>query len=141
MLVSRQWFWVLTITYVPHSMHYILFKTHITMAEETLEKLRQEIRRGVIVLAVLGALREEHYGYSLGKTLKSMDINIDEGTLYPLVRRLEKQGLLVSEWREESKRKKRFYRLSDNGESVFRQLREEWLALNGSVMNVIEEKE
>ncbi len=111
------------------------------MAEETLEKLRQEIRRGVIVLAVLGALREEHYGYSLGKFLKSKDINIDEGTLYPLVRRLEKQGLLVSEWREESKRKKRFYRLSDNGESVFRQLREEWLALNGSVMNVIEEKE
>ena len=110
------------------------------MREEALEKLRQEIRRGVIVLAVLGALREEHYGYSLGKTLKSMDINIDEGTLYPLVRRLEKQGLLVSEWREESKRKKRFYRLSDNGESVFRQLREEWLALNGSVMNVIEEK-
>lgn len=110
------------------------------MPEETLEKLRHEIRRGVIVLAVLGALREEHYGYSLGKSLNHMDINIEEGTLYPLIRRLEKQGLLVSEWREESKRKKRFYRLSDDGERVFRQLREEWRALNNSVTNVIEEK-
>ena len=109
------------------------------MAAETLEKLRQETRRGVIVLAVLGALREEHYGYSLGKSLKNMDINIDEGTLYPLIRRLEKQGLLTSEWREEAKRKKRFYRLSTEGENVFRQLREEWLALNASVMNVIKE--
>ncbi len=110
------------------------------MSDETLEKLRQEIRRGVIVLAVLGALREEHYGYSLGKTLKSMDINIDEGTLYPLVRRLEKQGMLVSEWREEAKRKKRFYRLSDEGSQVFQQLRQEWLALNDSVTHVIKEK-
>lgn len=121
-------------------MHYILFKTHMTMPDETLEKLRQETRRGVIVLAVLGALRQEHYAYSLGKTLKNMNINIDEGTLYPLVRRLEKQGLLVSEWREEAKRRKRFYRLSDDGHSVFRQLRDEWLALNDSVMNVIKEK-
>ncbi len=111
------------------------------MSDVTLEKLRQEIRRGVIVLAVLGALREEHYGYSLGKALKNMDINIEEGTLYPLVRRLEKQGMLISEWREESKRKKRFYRLSEDGERVFRTLRSEWLALNASVTRVIEEEE
>lgn len=109
------------------------------MSDETLEKLRHEMRRGVIVLAVLGALREEHYGYSLGKTLKNRDINIDEGTLYPLVRRLEKQGLLVSEWREETKRKKRFYRLSDDGERVFRTLRNEWRELNDRVTHVIEE--
>jgi len=109
------------------------------MSDETLQKLKHETRRGVIVLAVLGVLRQEHYGYSLGKTLKSMNINIDEGTLYPLVRRLEKQGLLVSEWREEDKRKKRFYTLSSEGLEVFTLLREEWLALNENVINAIGE--
>lgn len=109
------------------------------MTDETYEKLRQELRRGVIVLAVLGALREEHYGYSLGKALKNMDINIDEGTLYPLIRRLEKQGLLVSEWREETKRKKRFYRLSEDGNRIFRQLRDEWRVMNDCVATAIRE--
>ena len=80
----------------------------------------------MLILAVLAELREEHYGYSLRKNLVAKGLDIDEGTLYPLVRRLEKQGLLVSEWREESNRKKRFYQLSDVGKSTFRQLREDW---------------
>ena len=87
----------------------------IDVEREALEKLRLEMRRGVIVLAVLGQLRAEHYGYSLRKSLLEKNIHIDEGTLYPLVRRLEKQGLLTSEWREETNRRKRFYRLSDYG--------------------------
>ncbi|MFK8031480.1 MAG: PadR family transcriptional regulator [Gammaproteobacteria bacterium] len=107
---------------------------------DALEKLKQESRRGVIVLAVLGVLREEHYGYSLGKSLNNMGINIEEGTLYPLIRRLEKQGLLESEWREEDKRRKRFYHLSEEGHTVFRQLREEWLTLNECVKTAIEVK-
>lgn len=110
------------------------------MTQEPLDKLKHETRRGVIVLAVLGVLREEHYGYSLGKTLNAMNIHIEEGTLYPLIRRLEKQGLLTSEWRVEDKRKKRFYTLSVEGRRVFKQLREEWLALNESVIAAIEVK-
>ena len=72
--------------------------------QDTFDKLRLEMRRGAIVLAVLAQLQREHYGYSLRKALADQGINIDEGTLYPLVRRLEKQGLLESEWRDETRR-------------------------------------
>ena len=73
------------------------------------ENLRLELRRGSLVLAVLAQLRNEQYGYTLRKALADHGMAIDEGTLYPLLRRLESQGLLVSEWREEDKRNKRFY--------------------------------
>ncbi|MEP1740085.1 MAG: helix-turn-helix transcriptional regulator [Kangiellaceae bacterium] len=93
---------------------------------EHYQKLKLELRRGVLILAVLAELREEHYGYSLRKNLSVKGLEIDEGTLYPLVRRLEKQQLLVSEWRLENNRKKRFYCLSDIGHQVLAQLTEEW---------------
>src|ERR1700692_680062 len=84
-------------------------------ADDRFDNLRQELRRGSPPLAVLAALRTEHYGYTLRKTLADHGMAIDEGTLYPLLRRLETQGLLVSQWREEDKRNKRFYRLSPAG--------------------------
>lgn len=93
---------------------------------EHYQKLKLELRRGVLILAVLAELREEHYGYSLRKNLLSQGLDIDEGTLYPLIRRLEKQELLVSEWREENKRKKRFYQLSDQGKTTLVKLTAEW---------------
>ena len=108
-------------------------------AEEILEKLRLELRRGAIVLVVLAQLQQEHYGYSLRKALISSGIDIDEGTLYPLVRRLETQGLLQSEWREEDKRKKRFYRISDVGAEVLSRLTEEWIHLNNSMALILKE--
>lgn len=100
------------------------------------KKMKLELRRGVLVLAVLAELREEHYGYSLRKNLVSKGLEIDEGTLYPLVRRLEKQGLLVSEWREESNRKKRFYQLSEVGKSTLEQVSEDWLEVE-TALNII----
>ncbi len=109
------------------------------MEREALDKLRLEMRRGAIVLAVLGQLRTEHYGYSLRKALLEKDIHIDEGTLYPLIRRLEKQELLVSEWREEDKRRKRFYTLSPYGREVFEQLLEDWVELNDSIWELVRE--
>ena len=108
--------------------------------EEIVEKLRLELRRGALPLAVLAQLREEHYGYSLRKQLNSKDLEIDEGTLYPLLRRLEKQGLLISEWRFANKRKKRYYRISDLGEQVLTILINEWRALNSSVDSILEAK-
>ena len=93
---------------------------------EHYQKLKLELRRGVLILAVLAELREEHYGYSLRKNLSAKGLEIDEGTLYPLVRRLEKQELLVSEWRMENNRKKRFYHLSVMGEQVLQQLTHDW---------------
>ena len=105
---------------------------------ENFEKLRLELRRGAIVLAVLGQLRREHYGYSLRKALAETGVEIDEGTLYPLVRRLEKQGLLMSEWREEEKRRKRFYRISAEGRRVLDRLREEWRNLQDGINAILE---
>ena len=104
------------------------------------DTLRLELRRGAIVLAVLAQLLTEHYGYSLRKALSGRGLEIDEGTLYPLLRRLENQGLLVSEWREEAKRRKRFYTISQAGRDVLRQLREEWRQLNSSIDSMLAEK-
>ena len=106
--------------------------------EQIVEKLRLEFRRGALPLAVLAQLREEHYGYSLRKQLNSRGLEIDEGTLYPLIRRLEKQGLLVSEWRFDDKRKKRYYRISGLGDEVLAILINEWRALNASIDSILE---
>ena len=103
------------------------------------ENLRLELRRGCLVLAVLGALRVEHYGYTLRKELTGWGIAIDEGTLYPLLRRLESQGLLLSEWREEEKRNKRFYRLSPEGVTTLDALEVEWRALTASLGRILQE--
>lgn len=106
--------------------------------DETLfDNLRLELRRGCLVVAVLAQLRSEHYGYTLRKALAELGLEIDEGTLYPLLRRLESQGLLVSEWREEDKRKKRFYRLSDDGGLILEQLVAEWHRLNMSLSRIL----
>ena len=104
------------------------------------ETLRMELRRGSLILAVLGQLRAEHYGYTLRKALAERGLPVDEGTLYPLLRRLESQGLLTSEWREEDKRDKRFYRLSDAGRRIVRQLDAEWRGLNSSIARILEDE-
>ena len=88
-------------------------------------------------MAVLAQLRNEHYGYTLKKELSERGMDIDEGTLYPLLRRLEDQGLLASEWREEDKRNKRFYRLSAEGRNVLKELLIEWQAINASVGRIV----
>ena len=108
-------------------------------SKEMVEKLRLELRRGALPLAVLAQLRQEHYGYSLRRELNDKGLEIDEGTLYPLVRRLEKQGLLTSEWRFDDKRKKRYYRLSELGEDVLTSLIVEWRVLNESIDKVLQE--
>jgi PadR family transcriptional regulator PadR len=104
---------------------------------QLLESLRLELRRGCLVVAVLAQLHEEHYGYTLRKSLADRGLAIDESTLYPLLRRLEAQGLLTSEWREEDKRNKRFYRLSPAGEATLTQLLAEWRGLNASLHNIV----
>jgi PadR family transcriptional regulator len=107
------------------------------MGSDQFESLRLELRRGCLVMAVLGQLRTEHYGYTLRTELANRGLEIDEGTLYPLLRRLESQGLLVSEWREEDKRNKRFYRLSPEGKGVLKELLTEWQSINTSVNRIV----
>ena len=93
------------------------------------------------MLAVLAALREEQYGYTLRKVLGEQGLEIDEGTLYPLLRRLESQGLLASEWREVDKRNKRFYKLSPEGQTTLTQLLAEWNAINDSLHKILNHPE
>lgn len=109
----------------------------MTVTDALFENLRLELRRGCLTLATLAALREEHYGYTLRKALAGRGLAIDESTLYPLLRRLETQGLLESQWREEEKRRKRFYRLSELGEQMLMQLLAEWEALNASIHRIL----
>ena len=105
--------------------------------DELFENLKLELRRGCLTLAVLAQLRAEHYGYTLRKALADLGLAIDEGTLYPLLRRLEAQGLLISEWREEDKRNKRFYKLSPAGRQTLKQLVAEWQQLNQSIDRIV----
>ena len=109
------------------------------ISSEIVNKLRLELRRGALPLAVLARLRREHYGYSLRKEMYAKGLEIDEGTLYPLIRRLEKQGLLSSEWRFDENRKKRYYRISTLGEEVLGSLETEWRLLNESIDTILKE--
>jgi len=106
---------------------------------EVFENLRLELRRGCLTLAVLTQLRTERYGYTLRKALSDDGLEIDEGTLYPLLRRLESQGLLSSQWREEEKRNKRFYKLSPVGQEILTQLLAEWERINSSLTKILQE--
>ena len=98
------------------------------------EKLTQELRRGSLVLATLSQLDQAKYGYALIDELSKRGLEIDQGTLYPLLRRLEEQGLLESEWNVEGSRPRRYYQISTAGQELLQLLTEEWQALV-SVMN------
>jgi PadR family transcriptional regulator, regulatory protein PadR len=107
------------------------------MINALLDNLRLEMRRGSLILAVLAELRSEQYGYILRKKLVEHGLAVDEGTLYPLLRRLEGQGLLISHWREEDKRNKRFYSLSENGERMLQHLVSEWQEIDSSLKRIM----
>ncbi len=110
---------------------------HSSKSPDSLENLTLELRRGCLPLAVLIALRTEQYGSSLRKLLARSKLKIDESTLYPLLRRLESQGMLTSEWREHDNRKKRFYKLSEYGKGVQFLLTCEWEQMNAAVQKVL----
>ncbi len=93
---------------------------------QNIDNLILEMRRGVIVLAVLSQCSVEQYGYSLMKSLSEKGLEIDQGTLYPLLRRLETQGLLSSNWRLEDARPRRYYMISQEGQKILPKLVIEW---------------
>jgi PadR family transcriptional regulator PadR len=111
------------------------------MTDELFENLRLELRRGSLVVAVLAALRTEQYGYTLRRKLGERGLEVDENTLYPLLRRLESQGLLTSEWREENKRNKRFYRLTAEGAAMLKILLVEWRSIDAALTDILKEHE
>ncbi|HZE23668.1 MAG TPA: helix-turn-helix transcriptional regulator [Blattabacteriaceae bacterium] len=138
-MASREFSLLTSIYCVLHSMCYTVYKNSTKLDVELFENLKLELRRGCLIVAVLAQLKQEHYGYTLRKALDDLGMAIDEGTLYPLLRRLETQGLLASEWREENKRNKRFYRLSRQGELILQQLLHEWQTINASLDRILQE--
>lgn len=110
--------------------------------ENTLDPVQNivmELRRGVIVLAVLSQLAEEQYGYSLLKRLSDQGLAVDQGTLYPLLRRLEAQGLLQSDWRiADEARPRRYYVISQQGREALERLKAEWDEIAGVIEKMLE---
>lgn len=104
-----------------------------------LENSILELRRGVIVLAVLSQLDKEQYGYSLLKRLSEQGLELDQGTLYPLLRRLESQGLLESTWKIEEARPRRYYVISPPGREVLQQLKHEWAGIVAMMGRILAE--
>ena len=95
--------------------------------DELVQNMLLELRRGILSLAVLSQLSKEKYGYSLLKALSDQGMKIEESTLYPLLRRLESQGLLQSEWRiMDEARPRRYYVISTQGKAVLTKLKGEW---------------
>jgi len=105
----------------------------VATPDSSTAKLETELRRGVLALAVLSQLRTAQYGYSLRQALAEQGMPIEEGTLYPLLRRLEEQGLLASEWRIEDGPPRRYYTLNKKGTRLFAQLTQSWRALTGTM--------
>jgi DNA-binding PadR family transcriptional regulator len=109
-------------------------------ADAATDKLTLELRRGVLVLAALAALRTEGYGYELQQRLTGRGLDVEQGTLYPLLRRLDEQGLLESDWNVEGARPRKYYRLSPAGRRVLDRLRTEWLDLNEVVGGLLDDR-
>ncbi|RKQ33284.1 PadR family transcriptional regulator [Oceanobacillus halophilus] len=109
-------------------------------AQKHMEKLMQELRRGTITIGVLSQLSEPQYGYSLVTMLGDKGIQVEPGTLYPLLRRLEKQGLLASQWDTNDTRPRKYYLLSETGKEVYDLLVVEWKGIVESLNHVINPK-
>lgn len=99
-----------------------------------------ELRRGTIILSVLSRLKSPQYGYSLIVLLEEKGIVIDAGTLYPLLRRLEKQGILESSWDVESSKPRKYYGLSDYGRIIYDKLCEQWIRMSETVNRLINDE-
>jgi len=102
-----------------------------------IEQTKTEMRRGLIVLSTLALLKNPHYGYSLVQTLEEKGIPIDGNTLYPLLRRLEKQRLLKSEWEVEVSKPRKYYKITEEGLQVVNELIESWKSSKKSIQTII----
>lgn len=108
--------------------------------KDLLNSLIQELRRGTLVLSVLNQLKEARYGYSLVQNLEEKGVSIDPNTLYPLLRRLEKQGLLCSEWEMGESKPRKYYRRTSQGDDIYIELKEQWEKLSDSMKGLFEKE-
>ncbi len=106
--------------------------------ESVFAGLQQELRRGSVVLSVLALLKQPRYGYALTEALDSKGMRIEPGTLYPLMRRLEKQGLLQSEWETSGAKPRKYYVQSAQGAKIYERLCTEWKDMKRAMDALIE---
>lgn len=105
---------------------------------EIISSLTLELRRGTIVLSVLSQLKEPQYGYTLVKNLEEKGVAVDTNTLYPLLRRLEKQELLVSEWETDGSKPRKYYRRTEFGNDIYEKLVKQWMEMSESMKKLLE---
>lgn len=108
---------------------------------EILSNLVSELRRGTIVLSVLAQISSAVYGYSLVQELANRGLDVEANTLYPLLRRLEKQGLLKSEWEMSSGKPRKYYEKTEEGKRIYLELLAEWSGMVGRMESLIREGE
>lgn len=106
---------------------------------EIMQALTQELRRGTIVLSVLSQLNSPQYGYTLVKNMEDKGVKVDTNTLYPLLRRLEKQEILVSEWETDGNKPRKYYKRTPFGDAVYKSLLEQWKEMTVSIQGLIGE--
>lgn len=109
--------------------------------KDLMTSLKSELRRGTLILSVLSQLREEKYGYALVQSLEEIGVDIDPNTLYPLLRRLEKQGLLCSQWEVGESKPRKYYKRTPFGEEIFLGLKEQWERLSENITGILKEEE
>ena len=107
------------------------------MEKDLLESFLSELRRGTLILCVLSQLEESRYGYALVQLLEEKGISVDANTLYPLLRRLEKQGLLCSEWNTEEAKPRKYYKRTVFGDRIFQELVEQWNRLSDGMNDLL----
>jgi DNA-binding PadR family transcriptional regulator len=105
--------------------------------DDTVSGLKQELRRGTLILLVLSQLRDDMYGYSLVKQLNDHDIPMDANTLYPLLRRLEGQGLLVSRWDTAESKPRKYYKITEDGLAVLEKTTAYWRNFSTNVEELL----
>lgn len=130
---------ILIIVYV---IQYIIYEVVILETiDELINSLSIELKRGTIVLLVLSQLHKQEYGYSLVQKLEDKKMPVEASTLYPLLRRLEKQELLNSEWDTSENRPRKFYVISERGKEVYKLLKNEWRTISSQIENLLKEEE
>lgn len=108
--------------------------------DEVVSGLILELRRGTLILLVLNQLQEPKYGYNLVKELQEHEVPIEANTLYPLMRRLESQGLLLSEWDTAEAKPRKYYRITEEGKCVLERVKENWKSFSNNVNLLLDAK-
>ncbi len=104
---------------------------------EIMMSLTQELRRGTVVLSVLSQLNQPEYGYTLVKNMEDKGVKVDTNTLYPLLRRLEKQEILMSEWDTDGTKPRKYYKRTEFGDAVYLKLLEQWREMTASMERLL----